>query len=387
MTEPAVSATRAAVLELRGLEVRYRPGGTPAVADLSLTVPAGQVCVLIGPSGCGKTTALRSINRLVEPTAGAVLIDGADVRDRPPAALRREIGYVIQQVGLMPHLTVEANVATVPRLLGWGRGRMHERGRELLRLVGMDPDEYAGRYPAQLSGGQQQRVGLARALAADPPVMLMDEPFSAVDPITRQRLQHDFLRLHRAVPKTVVMVSHDIDEAVRMADRIAVMREGRLVQYAPPAELLARPADEFVSTLLGADRALKGLALVRLEDIDAPPAPSVRAGDAVSAVRERIAAGLLEPLEGGLLVTDPGDRPLAWLDASRLDGAERVPGRPPGGAEPLLDRLTTLRDALSAILGAGATHGVVVDGEGRCAGVVSAADIARHAGAPAREAG
>jgi osmoprotectant transport system ATP-binding protein len=301
------------------------------------------------------------------------------VRDGDPARLRREIGYVIQQVGLLPHLTIAANVATVPRLLGWDRDRIAMRVRELLHLVGLDPDEYSDRYPAQLSGGQQQRVGLARALAGDPPLMLMDEPFSAVDPITRLKLQNDFLRLHRAVPKTVVMVSHDIDEAVRMADRIAVMREGRLVQYAPPAELLARPADAFVSNLLGADRALKGLALTRLEDIETAPAPLVRAGDATDVVRRRLVGGDLVALDEGLLVVDAADRPLAWMPVAALEDSAVVPAPAAGGAEPLLDPLMTLRDALSAILGAGASHGVVVDGDGRATGLVGADDIARHA--------
>ncbi|HMM48931.1 MAG TPA: ABC transporter ATP-binding protein [Miltoncostaeaceae bacterium] len=382
--------TDAARLELEGLSLRYTRDGPHAVADLTLAVPAGEVCVLIGPSGCGKTSALRMINRLVEPTAGRVLIDGRDIRDRPAARLRREIGYVIQQVGLLPHLTVRANVAAVPRLLGWDRQRTAVRVRELLHLVGLDPDEYAARYPAQLSGGQQQRVGLARALAGDPPLLLMDEPFSAVDPITRLRLQNDFLRLHRAVPKTVVMVSHDIDEAVRMADRIAVMRDGRLVQYAPPAELLARPADRFVSHLLGADRALKSLALVRLEQIATAPAPTVRAGSPLQAVRERIAAGALVPVGGRLLIVDDDDRPLAWWapDEGAAGDGDRVPGRPSGGAEPLLDRPMSLRDALSAIFGAGSSHGVVIDGAGRATGVIDAQRIARHAhgeGEPAME--
>ena len=249
-------APRAGVLELREVSKRYRGAPRDAVEGLSLTVPAGQVCVLIGPSGCGKTTALKMINRLIEPSSGEILIDGVSVRDRRPAELRREIGYVIQQVGLLPHLTVAANIATVPRLLGWEKNRIRTRSDELLRLIGLDPAEYADRYPAELSGGQQQRVGLARALAADPPVMLMDEPFSAVDPITRERLQNDFLHLHRQVPKTVVFVSHDIDEAVKMADLIAVMDQGRLVQCAPPAELLASPANSFVADFVGADRAL-----------------------------------------------------------------------------------------------------------------------------------
>ncbi|MEQ8833006.1 MAG: ABC transporter ATP-binding protein [Miltoncostaeaceae bacterium] len=373
------TATRAARVELQGLGMRYQRDAAPAVEDLTLDVPAGEVCVLIGPSGCGKTTALKMINRLIEPTGGRVLIDGVDVRTRPVALLRRETGYVIQQVGLLPHLTIASNVATVPRLVGWDRRRIEMRTRELLTLVGLDPDEYADRYPAQLSGGQQQRVGLARALAADPPLMLMDEPFSAVDPITRHRLQLDFLRLHRAVPKTVIMVSHDIDEAVRMADRIAVMREGRLVQYAAPAELLARPADDFVSNLLGADRALKGLALIRLEETALRPVPAVRAGEPAGSVRERLARGDLEPVDGAFLVLGADGRPLGWWSEERLGGADAVPSPPPGGAEPLLDGITTLRDTLSALFGTGVDHGVVVDGEGRARGLVSAADIALHA--------
>ena len=255
------SKSAAAVLELRGLTKRYLRDGPAAVDGLSLIVPAGEVCVLVGPSGCGKTTALKMINRLIEPTSGDVLLDGTSVRSRRPAQLRRSIGYVIQQVGLMPHLTIAANIATVPKLLGWDRAAIRARTTELLTLIGLDPQEYADRYPAELSGGQQQRVGLARALAADPPLMLMDEPFSAVDPITRERLQNDFLRLQRTVAKTVVFVTHDIDEAVKMADKVAVMRDGRLVQFASPAELLATPVDDFVADFVGADRALKGLSL------------------------------------------------------------------------------------------------------------------------------
>ncbi|WP_217912896.1 ABC transporter ATP-binding protein [Miltoncostaea marina] len=370
-----VARVRAGVVELREVTKRYGRSERAAVDGLSLEVPAGEVCVLIGPSGCGKTTALKMINRLIEPTSGEILIDGRSVRERDPARLRREVGYVIQQVGLLPHLTVGANVGTVPRLLGWDRSRTTARTRELLRLVGLDPDEYGERYPAQLSGGQQQRVGLARALAGDPPVMLMDEPFSAVDPITRHRLQNDFLRLHRAVPKTVVFVSHDIDEAVKMGDRVAVMREGRLVQYAPPAELLAAPADDFVADFVGADRALKSLSLTRLEDIELLEAPVVAVGEPVEAVRARVASGALAPLGGAVLVTDGDGRPRDWLPVDRLGGAGVVPDRPPGGAEPVIDRVTTLRDALSAILGASSGYGAVVDGGGRCVGLVGAAEI------------
>ncbi len=382
----------AGVLELREVEKRYSREGAPAVDGLSLTVPAGEVCVLIGPSGCGKTTALKMINRLIEPTAGEILIDGRSVRDRNPAELRREIGYVIQQVGLLPHLTVGANVATVPKLLGWDKARIRARVRELLALIELDPDDYADRYPAQLSGGQQQRVGLARALAADPPVMLMDEPFSAVDPITRERLQNDFLRLHRAVPKTVVFVSHDIDEAVKMADRVAVMRAGRLVQFAPPAELLANPADDFVADFVGADRALKSLSLTRVEEIHLIPAPLVRAGEPVADVRGRIDRGELVAVDGHLLVASADGRPLDWLREDRLDALSVIPASAPGGTRPVIDHVASLRDALSMLFAAGAAYGPVVDAGGRCVGLIdtprisagfrSAGGIAEPAAAP-----
>jgi osmoprotectant transport system ATP-binding protein len=365
----------AGVLKLREVTKRYSRDGPAAVDGLSLTVPAGEVCVLIGPSGCGKTTALKMINRLIEPTAGEILIDGRGVRARDPSELRREIGYVIQQVGLLPHLTVAANVATVPRLLRWDKARTRVRPRELLELVGLDPDEYADRYPAQLSGGQQQRVGLARALAADPPVMLMDEPFSAVDPITRERLQNDFLRLHRAVPKTVVFVSHDIDEAVKMADRVAVMRSGRLIQYAPPAELLANPVDEFVADFVGADRALKSLSLTRVEEVHLIPARLVLVGEAAEAVRGRIDRGELTPVAAHLLVATPDGRPLDWLSLERLERLTQVPASAPGGADPVIDHVTTLRDALSALFESNSAYGPVVDDDGRCIGLIGTPEI------------
>ena len=314
----------AAAVELRDVTKHYPGGQRAAVDGLTLTIPAGEICVLVGPSGCGKTTALKMINRMIEPTAGEITIDGHDVRGLPPAQLRRGIGYVIQQVGLLPHLTVAANVATVPRLLEWERSRIGERVHEMLDLVGLPADEYGDRYPAELSGGQQQRVGLARALAADPPLMLMDEPFSAVDPITRERLQGDFLALHREVAKTVVFVTHDIDEAVRMADRVAVMRDGQLVQYAPPSELLAHPVDDFVRDFVGADRALKRLALTRLDQLDLGPAT-------------------------------------------------------PNGVGPRIQHSTSLRDALSTLLDAGADHGTVINSDGTSLGTIDVGAIARAA--------
>jgi len=241
--------------------------GDPAVDRLSLTVPAGEICVLVGPSGGGKTTALRLVNRLIPLTSGDIRIDGKSIDDQDVTELRRGIGYVIQQVGLFPHQTVEANIGTVPRLYGrdkkWIRGRAHE----LLELVGLDPS-YAKRYPSSLSGGQRQRVGLARALAADPPLLLMDEPFSAIDPIVRARLQDEFLRLQSEVQKTVVFVTHDVDEAIKVGDRIAILREGgKLAQYDTPAAILAQPSDDFVARFVGADRALKALALRSLDEL------------------------------------------------------------------------------------------------------------------------
>jgi osmoprotectant transport system ATP-binding protein len=259
---------------------RYGGSERPAVDDLSLTIPAGEICVLIGPSGGGKTTAMKLVNRLITLTEGDITIDGTSVMKMDPVELRRGIGYVIQQIGLFPHMTIEANVATVPKLVGWEKGRTRERSRELLDLVGLDPDEYAKRYPAQLSGGQRQRVGLARAMAADPPLMLMDEPFGAIDPITRDRLQNDFLRLHREVRKTVIFVTHDIDEAIKMGDRICILRQGgKLAQYDTPEAILANPADDFVADFVGADRGLKRLGLRTLGELDGLQAAPSSNGD------------------------------------------------------------------------------------------------------------
>ncbi len=275
---------QAATLEFREVVKRYRGQERPAVDHLSFEVPAGDICVLVGPSGCGKTTAMRMVNRMIEITEGDILLDGKSVRGRKPPELRREIGYVIQQVGLFPHQTIGENVATVPKLLGWDKHRIRDRVDELLDLVALDPGEYRERYPAELSGGQRQRVGVARALACDPPLMLMDEPFGAIDPINRGRLQNQFLRLQEQIRKTVVFVTHDIDEALKMGDRIAIMKEGGvLAQYATPQELLESPADEFVETFVGADRGLKALALHRVAELQLGP---VREGSPVEVERE-----------------------------------------------------------------------------------------------------
>jgi osmoprotectant transport system ATP-binding protein len=250
------------VIELHELTKQFAGTPRPAIDRLTLTVPAGEVCVLIGPSGCGKTTTMRVINRMIEPDGGTVTVAGRDIMTVDPVELRRSIGYVIQQIGLFPHWTIAQNIATVPRLLRWDDARIARRVDELLTLVGMDPAQYRERFPRELSGGQRQRVGVARALAADPPVMLMDEPFGAIDPITRTRLQDEFLGILRALAKTIVFVTHDIDEALKMGDRIAILRDGALVQYDTPEAILARPADAFVESFVGTDRALKRLALV-----------------------------------------------------------------------------------------------------------------------------
>jgi osmoprotectant transport system ATP-binding protein len=273
-----MDSSAAAPIVLDGVRKQY-PDGTVAVTGLSLEVPAGELVVLIGPSGCGKSTVLRMINRLIEPTGGRILLDGSDIASSSPVVLRRRIGYVIQNVGLFPHQTVRANVGTVPRLLGWPRRRITERANELLDLVGLDPVRFADRYPHELSGGQRQRVGVARALAADPVVLLMDEPFSAVDPIVRSRLQEEFLRLQANVRKTIVLVTHDLDEAVRLGDRIAVLSEGgKLQQYATPAELLGAPASDFVREFVGADRGIRQLAVTPISDDMLGPLSNVENG-------------------------------------------------------------------------------------------------------------
>jgi osmoprotectant transport system ATP-binding protein len=253
------------MLVLERVTKRY-PNGQVAVNELDLEIRDGETCVLVGPSGCGKTTTLRMINRLIEPTSGRILLDGEDVTGVDPVPLRLKMGYVIQQIGLFPHMTVADNVATVPRLLGWDRKRISRRVDELMELVGLEPSRFARRYPHQLSGGQRQRVGVARALGADPPVLLMDEPFGAIDRVTRDRLQNEFLQIQERMRKLVVFVTHDIDEAVKMGDRIAMLREGGVLQqYDTPARVLARPANDFVADFLGPDRGQKRLAVVRID--------------------------------------------------------------------------------------------------------------------------
>jgi osmoprotectant transport system ATP-binding protein len=298
---------------------RYPGRAEPAVDDLTLTIPAGEICVLVGPSGGGKTTAMKMVNRLIDMTSGDILIGGRSIRTFEPTELRRQIGYVIQQTGLFPHMTVADNVGTVPRLLGWPKERIRERADELLDLVDLPARDYRERYATQLSGGERQRVGLARALAADPPVMLMDEPFGALDPITRARLQRELLRIQAAVRKTVIFVTHDIDEAIMMGDRIALLRPGgRLAQYDTPDRILASPADDFVASFVGADRGLKRLALTRLEELELGPldgaiAPEVPGG---TTLRDALSLMLTEGTRVVVVLGDDGrPRGTATLDA------------------------------------------------------------------------
>ena len=315
-----VLSGQAAEIVFDGVTKRY-PGRTqPAVDDLSLTIPAGEICVLVGPSGGGKTTAMKLVNRLIPLTEGDIRIDGRSIGSLNETELRRGIGYVIQQIGLFPHMTVAGNIGTVPRLLGWDRQRIDARVRELLDLVGLDADGDRERYPAQLSGGQRQRVGLARALAADPPLMLMDEPFGAIDPITRERLQDEFLRLHSQVQKTVVFVTHDIDEAIKMGDRIAILAEGgRLAQYDTPDQILAEPANEFVARFVGNDRGLKRLSLATLEDLELEPMTNGASGPRApvqTSLRDALSIMLTHRNEP-LVATDEQGEPvgLATVDA------------------------------------------------------------------------
>jgi osmoprotectant transport system ATP-binding protein len=331
------------LIRLESVTKRF-PNGNVAVHELSLDVPDGEVCVLVGPSGCGKTTTLRMINRLIEPTSGRIFLGDDDVTHANPVELRRRMGYVIQQVGLFPHQTIGTNVATVPHLLGWSRDRAKARTDELLELVGLDPGTYRDRYPAQLSGGQRQRVGVARALAADPPVLLMDEPFGAIDPITRARLQDEFLRIQHEIAKTIVFVTHDIDEAVKMGDRIAILEVGGvLAQYDVPAEVLGAPANDFVADFVGSDRGLKRLKVMPITDDELDHPPTL---DAATALAEARAA--MERAETSYALVPGADATCRALRLRHASGDGNVGDR----AQPVVvvDVGRSLEEALAAIL-------------------------------------
>jgi osmoprotectant transport system ATP-binding protein len=348
--KPGEQESKAAELELQNVSKRYAGQREAAIADLSFTVPAGEVCVLVGPSGSGKTTAMRLINRMIPISSGDILLGGHSVLQRDARELRREIGYVIQQIGLFPHQTIAENIATVPKLLGWPKQRIAARVLELLELIGLDAEGIGQRYPAQLSGGQRQRVGVARALAADPPLMLMDEPFGAIDPINRARLQDEFLALQRKVRKTIVFVTHDIDEAIKMGDRIAILREGgELAQYDTPREILTHPADDFVAQFVGADRGIKRLSLTRLDEMKLLEPNGTKPGALRAAAQTSVrdALSMIITANGApLTVVDGEDHVQGLLTLSlieqllsdeaadgRLDSAAAMTGRDEGDAK------------------------------------------------------
>jgi osmoprotectant transport system ATP-binding protein len=346
------------------------PDGTVAVGGLDLTAPDGKITVLVGPSGCGKTTSLRMVNRMIEPTSGQIWVDDRDTASMDAAQLRRGMGYVIQQAGLFPHRTVADNIATVPRLLGWDRRKARARSLELLERVGL-PEGFAGRYPHQLSGGQQQRVGVARALAADPPVMLMDEPFSAVDPVVREQLQDEFLRLQSELGKTILFVTHDIDEAVKLGDQVAVLRVGgKLAQVADPATLLGDPQDDFVADFVGRDRGYRRLGFRAAPELKLDEEATVQLGASPEELRRPSGA---DSDSDWLLVVDEDRRPLGWVQPGRMNGPVERPALHRGGTIARLQGST--RAVLDAALSSPSGRGVVVDEDGRLLGTVTAADV------------
>lgn len=352
-------------ITLEGVTKVFPRQKRPAVSGLSLDIPAGQTVMFVGPSGCGKTTSLKMINRLIEPTSGRITIGGEDIAGKNPTQLRRKIGYVIQGGGMMPHMTVGGNVGLVPGLLKWDKKRIAERVDKLLDLVGLDPMVYRDRYPRELSGGQQQRVGVARGLAADPPVVLMDEPFGAVDPITRSRLQDEMLDIQDKLGKTVVCVTHDIDEAIKLGDRIAIFREGaEVVQYDTPENILANPADEFVEDFIGSGATLKQLRLRRVDDLELTHPVTAEVGEGAAAVVERIRrAG-----EDSAVILDALGRPREWLSLRQLRRHRQVPA-PENPPQTIVDVRSTLNDALDSML-ASSHGGALVTRHGKYVGVL-----------------
>ena len=361
------------LIQLQDVTKSYPGVDVPAVKSLNLDVEPGEILVLVGPSGCGKSTTLRLINRMIEPTSGHIIYEGEDVTKGDPNALRRRIGYVIQQVGLFPHRTIAENIATVPKVLGWPKAKIRDRVDELLELVSMDPALYRDRYPNELSGGQAQRVGVARALGGDPDVLLMDEPFGAIDPITRDRLQNEFLRLQGELKKTIVFVTHDIDEAVKMGDRIAILRDqSEIAQLDRPENILTEPADEFVENFLGSGAILKTLTLRRVRDIDLDPMVTlkqpVHRGEALTAMNDANTTTAV--------LLDERDHPLRWIDERALNSTRsslETSGRP---ITVQLQPEDTLQDALSSMLQSSAGMSVVVDGRGRYLGCCTIESLA-----------
>ncbi|MES0340272.1 MAG: ABC transporter ATP-binding protein [Anaerolineales bacterium] len=353
----------------------YRGTDTPAVNNLTIEVPEGETCVVIGPSGCGKTTTLKMVNRLIEPTSGKILVAEENIMDRDPVQLRRTIGYVIQQIGLFPHMTIRDNIATVPKLLGWNDTRIDNRTDELLALVGMEPGIFRDRYPRELSGGQNQRVGVARALAADPPVMLMDEPFGAIDPITRDRLQNEFLRLQKKIRKTIMFVTHDIDEAIKMGTLLCILQVGGVLeQFDTPTNILSEPANKFVADFVGADRGLKRLSLVRAGEVMRTDIELIPHNEPADGVRAMMKERGFE----SLLVVDDEQKLIGYIS---LDVVETNPGKKAGElAEPIIastEEEATMKDVFSEMLSTGVGY-LPVLGEGDAVvGIVTASDAQR----------
>jgi len=360
------------MIRLKDLSKTFPGQAKPAVDHLDMDIAAGEIVVLVGPSGCGKTTTMRLINRLIEPTSGQIILEGEDVTKVDPDKLRRRIGYVIQQVGLFPHQTISDNIATVPRMLGWDEKRIQARVDELLAMVGLEPATYRSRYPKHLSGGQRQRAGVARALSADPPVMLMDEPFGAIDPITRDRLQNEFLRLQETIRKTIIFVTHDIDEAIKMGDRIAILGEGsKIAQYDTPQRILSAPADDFVADFIGSGASLKRLNLTRVRDIELSDWPIAR----VDSTRDEVLAALRASDKGAVLLLDEGRRPARWVAGRELQRDDRPLaeiGLPP---EALVQPHATLADALNEMLKMRFGCATVVDADGVYLGNVDFATV------------
>ena len=348
------------------------PDGTQAVADVSFEVQKGELCVLLGPSGCGKTTTMKLINRLIPLTGGRIYLDGVDVTTVNENELRRNIGYAIQEIGLFPHMTVGQNIETVPVLKGWAKAKRRERSKALLELVRLDPGETVDKYPSELSGGQRQRVGLARALAADPPTLLMDEPFGAIDPITRVELQNEFLKIEQEISKTIVFVTHDIYEAIKMGDKIVLMKGGRLVQFGTPADLTYRPKDSFVEDFIGADRALKGLQLIRVREVMNSSPPVVRTDETVEQATALIKEGDTEVVA----VVDASGKFIGWVGEAEAK-KEGTAGEVAVPSKMVTGENTVLNEALSMMLSSGAMTLAVVDKGNRLRGVLSFDDIRR----------
>lgn len=372
------------MIKLENVTKIYAGQPEPAVDNLSLEVPDGEVCILVGPSGCGKTTTMKMVNRLIELTSGQIFVEEKNILEMDPIELRRSIGYVIQEIGLFPHMTIADNIGTVPRLLKWSNERIAERVDELLSLVGMDPDEFRDRYPHELSGGQRQRIGVTRALAADPPLMLMDEPFGAIDPITRERLQNEFLRLQKEIKKTIIFVTHDIDEAIKMGDRIALLQiGGKLQQYGTPEEILSNPANEFVENFVGTDRTLKRLNLTRAETVMEKNPPTVRITQSIPEVRDYMDAQEVN----NVLVIDDEKRLHGYVMRRHLRGREGQVKEVIHSMPTHIEPGTTLKEALSEMLTYDLGYVCVLDNRQRLLGMVTTEAVYQSVGETPKQKG